>query len=108
VEEPFAQLGLDVIGPINPKSSKIHVYIITTTDNFIKCQEHVFLRNVDSEQLIFFLKENILSRFGVPKKFITNNGSIFIGSKFTICFGEYGITMGHSFNYYPQGNGMDE
>jgi hypothetical protein len=42
------------------------------------------LRNVDSEQLIIFLKDNILSRFGVPEKFITNNGSIFIGTKFTI------------------------
>jgi hypothetical protein len=82
VEEPFAQWGLDVIGPINPKSSKGHAYIITTTDYFTKWQEVVSLRNVDSKQLILFLKENILSRFGVPEKFITDNGSIFIGSKF--------------------------
>jgi hypothetical protein len=31
VEEPFSQWGLDVIGPINPKSSKGHVYILTAT-----------------------------------------------------------------------------
>jgi hypothetical protein len=42
----------------------------------------------------------------VPKKFIINNGSIFIGSKFTNFCGEYGIIMGQSSNYYPQGNGM--
>jgi hypothetical protein len=77
VEEPFAQWGLDVIGPINPKSSKGHAYIITATDYFTKWQEVVSLRNVDSEQLILFLKENILSRFGVLEKFITDNGSIF-------------------------------
>jgi hypothetical protein len=40
------------------------------------------LKKVDSEQLIIFLKDNILSRFGVLEKFITDNGSIFIGSKF--------------------------
>jgi transposase InsO family protein len=68
----------------------------------------VTLRNVDSEQLIHFLKENIPSRFGVPEKFITDNGSIFIGSKFTIFCGEYGIIMGKSSNYYPQGNGLAE
>jgi transposase InsO family protein len=66
------------------------------------------LRSVDSDQLIHFLKENILSIFGVPEKFITDNGSIFIRSKFTKICGEYGIVIGQSFNYYPQGNGMTE
>jgi hypothetical protein len=32
VKQPFAQWELDVIGPINPESSKGHVYIITTTN----------------------------------------------------------------------------
>jgi hypothetical protein len=36
VEEPFAQWGLDVIGPINPKYSKGHSYILTTTNYFTK------------------------------------------------------------------------
>jgi hypothetical protein len=38
------------------------------------------LKKVDFEELIKFLKDNILSRFGVPEKFITDNGSIFIES----------------------------
>jgi transposase InsO family protein len=68
----------------------------------------VALKKVDSEELIKFLKDNILSRFDVPEKFITDNGSIFIGSKFTEFCGEYGIVMGKSSNYYPQGNGLAE
>jgi hypothetical protein len=55
-----------------------------------------------------FLKDNLISIFGVPKKFITNNDSIFIGSKFTNFCGEHGYIMGQSSNYYHQGNGMDE
>jgi hypothetical protein len=47
VEKPFSQWGLDVIGPINPKSRKGHAYIITTTDYFTKWQEVVALRNAD-------------------------------------------------------------
>jgi transposase InsO family protein len=58
--------------------------------------------------LIKFLKDNILSRFNVPDKFIIDYGSIFIGSKFTKLCGEYGIVMGQSSNYYPQGNGLAE
>jgi hypothetical protein len=108
VEQPFTQWGLDVIGPINPKSSKGNIYILTATDYFTKWKEAVALKRVDSEELIKFLKDNILSRFGVPEKFITDNGSIFIGSKFTEFCGEYGIVMGQSSNYYPQGNGLVE
>jgi 5'-3' exonuclease len=68
----------------------------------------VALKRVDFEELIKFLKDNILSSFGVPKKIIIDNGSIFIGSKFTEFGGEYGIVMGQSSNYYPQVNGLAE
>jgi hypothetical protein len=64
----------------------------------------VALKRVDSEELIKFLKDNILSRFSVLEKFIIDNGLIFIGSNFTEFCGEYGIVMGQSSNYYPQGN----
>jgi transposase InsO family protein len=66
------------------------------------------LKKVDSEELIKFLKDNILLRFGVLDKFIIYNGSIFIRSKFTEFCGEYGIIMCQSSNYYPQGNGLVE
>jgi len=81
--------------------------ILTATD-FTKCLEEVALKRDDFEELIKFLKDNILSRFGVPNKFIIDNGSILIGSKFTEFCGEYGIIMGKSSNYYPQRNGLEE
>jgi hypothetical protein len=96
MEQPCSQWGLDVVGPINQKSSKGHIYILTATDYFTKWSEAMALKKVDSKELIKFLKDNILSRFDVPKKFITDNGSIFIGSKFTEFCGEYGIVMGQS------------
>jgi hypothetical protein len=49
-----------------------------------------------------------MPRFGVPKIFITDNRSIFIGSNFKKLCGEYDIIMGQSSNYYPQGNGLAE
>jgi hypothetical protein len=82
VEKAFSQWGLDVVGPINPKYRKGHIYILTTTDYFTKWSEPMALKKVDDEELIKFLKDNILSRFGVPDKFITDNGLIFIESKF--------------------------
>ena len=79
------------------------MYIFSAIDYFTKWPETMALKKVDYEELIKFLKDNIFSRFDVPEKFINDNGSIFIDSKFTKFFGEYGIVMGKSSNYYPQG-----
>ena len=35
IENPFEQWGLDVVGEINLNSSKLHKYILTTTDYFL-------------------------------------------------------------------------
>jgi len=108
VEKSFSQWGLDVFGPINPNYRKGHVYILKTIDYFMKWLEAVALKKVDAEELIKFLKDKILLRFCVPNKFITENGLIFIRSNFTEFCRQYGITMGQSLNYYPQGNGLVE
>jgi hypothetical protein len=76
------------------------MYILTTSDYFTKWPEAVVLKKVDVEELIRFLKDNILSRFGIPDKFIIDNGLIFIGSKFMEFCGQYRIIMGQSLNYY--------
>jgi hypothetical protein len=84
------------------------MYILTTIDYFKKWIEVAALKKVDDEELIGFLKENIMSRFFVPDKFITENYFILIGSKFTKFFTHYGIIMGQCLDYYPQGNGLAE
>lgn len=70
---------MDVIGPINPKSSRGHSYILTSTDYFTKWKEERALKKGNIDELISFIVENILSCFKVPEKFITDIGTIFIG-----------------------------
>jgi hypothetical protein len=101
IKQPFSQWGLDVVGTINTKYSKGNMYILMAIDYFMKWMEAMVLKKVDSEDLIKFLKDNILSRFGVPNKFITDNGSIFIRSKFTIFCGEYGIIDPYGYWWPP-------
>ena len=96
VDAPFMQWTLDVIGPINPKSSPGHAYILTATNYFIKWKETRALKEADTSKLILVIEENILSRFGVPQKFIIDNGTFVVESKFTSFCGKYGITMGQS------------
>jgi hypothetical protein len=67
IEEIFTQWGLDVIEPINSKFNTGHSCILNATDYFTKWKEAKTLKKYDSEELINFLKENILSRFEVLK-----------------------------------------
>jgi hypothetical protein len=65
IEDFFAQWGLDVIGLINPKYNKDHSYILTATAYFTKWKEFLALKKVDYEQLITFLKDNVLLIVGI-------------------------------------------
>jgi len=76
-------------------------YILTETYYFTKWKKEVSLKRDHFEELITFLQDNSLSRFGVLEKIIIDNGSISIVSKFMKFCGEYGIIMGQSSNYYP-------
>jgi hypothetical protein len=82
-EFPFSKWGLDFIGPINPPSSTWQVFILTTTDYFMKWTKVVPLKHSQDEQVIYFLETNIFSRFGLPLEIITDNGTAFISAKMT-------------------------
>ena len=55
-----------------------------------------------------FLEEHILSRFGVPRKIISDNYPTFKSKKMVEFFSKYHIQLDHSTAYYPQGNGLAE
>jgi len=108
IEGPFQQWGLDFIGPMSPTSSVGHQYIILVTDYFTKWVEAKAIKKTNFEVVCEFIKENILVKFGVPIKLVMDNASYFSSIEIIdFCF-EYGITVGHSYDYLPQGNGQAE
>ncbi|KAH9324211.1 hypothetical protein KI387_004389, partial [Taxus chinensis] len=46
--------------------------------------------------------------FGVPNKIVADNASNFSSREVISFFYEYGITLAHASDYYPQGNGQVE
>ena len=58
--------------------------------------------------IIQVLEENILSRFGVPRKIITDNAAAFKSKKMVDFCDKNHIRLGHLTAYYPQGNGPAE
>jgi hypothetical protein len=57
---------MDMIGKINPSSSKGHQFILAITDYFTKWVEAVPMKSVTSRDVISFVKEHVIHTFGIP------------------------------------------
>ena len=58
--------------------------------------------------MIKFLKENILSRFGIPRAMISDGGTHFYNKSFKSLMKKYEITHKVATLYYPQTSGQVE
>lgn len=76
--------GIDFISEIANKSSGGHKWILVATDYFTKWIEVITTRQATSKVVIKFLLENILTRFGVPRKIVVDNGMCFKSNEFFI------------------------
>ena len=100
--------AMDMIGQINPSSSKGHQWVLAATDYFTKWVEAVPMRSVASKDVISFVKEHIIHRFGIPQTITTDGGSVFISEEFRKFANEMGIKLIRSSPYYAQANGQAE
>jgi transposase InsO family protein len=105
---PFRGWGIDMIGMINPPSSKGHKFILVATDYFTKWVEAIPLKKVDSGDAIQFVQERIIYRFGIPQTITTDQGSIFVSDEFVQFAESMGIKLLNSSPYYAQANGQAE
>nr|XP_009780645.1 PREDICTED: uncharacterized protein K02A2.6-like [Nicotiana sylvestris] len=72
---PFVAWGMDVIGPIEPKASNGHIFILVAIDYFTKWVEAITLKAVTKKAIVDFVHSNIICRFGIPKIIITDNAA---------------------------------
>ena len=105
---PFRGWGMDMIGQINPPTSKGHKWILAATDYFTKWVEAVPLKNVTARDVVNFVREHIVYRFGIPQTITTDQGTIFTAEEFKQFAREMGITLIQSSPYYAQANGQAE
>jgi transposase InsO family protein len=97
-----------LIGQIYPSSSKGHKFILVATDYFTKWVEAILLKSATSKDLIAFLKEHIVHRFGIPQTITTNQGTMFTSNEFKSFAARLGIKLLNSSPYYAQANGQAE
>ena len=97
---PFAQWGLDIIGPF-PKAAGNKRYLLVGTDYFTKWVEVEPLANIRDADAKRFVWRNIVTRFEVPRVLILDNGLQFDSKAFRRYCCQLGITNRCSTPAYP-------
>jgi hypothetical protein len=102
---PFAQWGLDQVGPL-PKSSRgSHTYLLFAVDKFSKWIEAVPITNQEATTAVKFF-ESIIYRYGVPNSIITYNGMNFTLGEFQDFAKELGIKIKYALVAHAESNGQ--
>ncbi|XP_059627205.1 uncharacterized protein LOC132269996 [Cornus florida] len=105
---PFRGWAMDLIGKVYPPSSKQHCFIIVATDYFTKWVEAVPMKSVHQEDVIRFIKQHVIHRFGIPESITTDRGSALVAKEVQAFAAEYGIKLLNSTPHFAQGNGQAE
>ena len=99
---------MDMIGQINPPSSKGHQWVLAVMNYFTKWVEVVPMRSVATKDVISFVKEHIIHRFGIPQTITTDGGLVFISEEFRKFADDMGFKLIRSSPYYAQDNRQAE
>ncbi|PKI69151.1 hypothetical protein CRG98_010466 [Punica granatum] len=105
---PFSMWGMDVIGPINPKASNGHMFILVAIDYFTKWIKAVTLASVTAKAVACFLRRDVIARYGVPATIITDNAKNLNNKVIDELCAQFKIQHHNSTPYRPQMNGAVE
>nr|CAE02527.2 OSJNBb0003A12.14 [Oryza sativa Japonica Group] len=103
---PFAVWGLDMVGPFK-KAVGGYTHLFVAIDKFSKWIEAKPVVTITADNARdFFI--NIVHRFGVPNRIITDNGRQFTGGVFKDFCEDFGIKICYASVAHPMSNGQVE
>jgi len=105
---PFSMWGIDVIGAIEPKASNGHRFILVAIDYFTKWVEVVSYANVTRKVVAKFIKREIICRYSLPSRIITDNATNLNNKMISELCEEFKIQHHNSTPYRPKMNGTVE
>jgi cleavage and polyadenylation specificity factor subunit 1 len=107
VSERFHTLHVDIVGPL-PSSSTGKQYLLTMLDHFTRWIEAIPITNISAETCAEKLVEHWISRYGVPVKIVSDQGTQFESRLFSSLLSRLGIEHHRTTAYHPQSNGAVE
>ncbi|KAG9446503.1 hypothetical protein H6P81_012631 [Aristolochia fimbriata] len=104
----FEAWGMDIIGPITPKSDYDRQYILAASDYFSKWAEAAAYREVKATTVADFIRTQLIYRYGVPRYIVTDNGTPFRNRVMDRFCEKFRIQQRMSSAYNPATNGLAE
>jgi hypothetical protein len=102
----FAVCGLDMVGPFKTAPGGL-THLLVAVDKFTKWIKAKPIKKLDGSSTIKFFNE-IITRYGVPRSIITDNGTNFAKGVFAEYCGQKGIRLDLASVAHPQSNGQVE
>ncbi len=105
--EPWGTVHVDVVGPLRFQNEER--FLITAIDSFgawVEVQE--VYHSPTSADFVSFLVSEIITRHGVPKRIVSDNGSILVSEVSKMFYKDTGIRITTTSTYHPQANGKIE
>uniref|UniRef100_A0A2N9IVK9 Integrase catalytic domain-containing protein n=1 Tax=Fagus sylvatica TaxID=28930 RepID=A0A2N9IVK9_FAGSY len=104
---PFAQWGLDIMGPF-PVGTKQAKFLVVAIDYFTKWVEAEPLATISEKNVKSFVWKAVICRFGIPRILISDNGKQFDNGPFREMCSQLNIKNHYSSPSHPQANGQVE
>ncbi|XP_015165383.1 uncharacterized protein K02A2.6-like [Solanum tuberosum] len=101
----FRGMGNGVIGPIEPKASNGHRFILVAIDYFTKWVIAVTFKSVTKKVMVDFIHFNIIYRFGIPTVIVTDNAANLNSRLMQEVCHQFKIEHRNSTPYRPKANG---
>jgi len=105
---PFFMWGIDVIRAIEPRALNGHRFILVAIDYFTKWVEAASYFSVTRNVVVRFIKKEIICRYGLPRKIITDNATNLNNKMVKEMCEDFKIQQHNSTPYRPKMNGAVE
>ncbi|KAJ1210124.1 hypothetical protein NDU88_005492 [Pleurodeles waltl] len=107
VGTPFERVGIDIVGPLDPKAALGNRFILVLVDHATCYPEAIPLRTVTAPVVTRALL-GIFSRVGFPKDVVSDRGTDFMSAYMKSMWDECGVTYRFTTPYHPQSTGLVE
>ncbi len=106
MEVPFERIGMDLIGPLE-RSARGHRFALVLVDYATRYPEAVPLRSISVKSVAEALFR-LISRVGIPKEILTDQGTAFMSRTLKELYELLGIKSIRTSVYHPQTDGLVE
>ena len=104
---PFHTWGIDILGPF-PLAIRKMKYLVVAIEYFTKWIEAEPVAQITAHKIESFESKNIVCRFGVPKRLVSDNGTQFASHLLKKLCEKVGIQQVFASVEHPQKNGQVE